>query len=133
MRGGKRRGACDACVVVGRRERGGGGKEKRVRARRLAPFEAEAGEGWGFGLRCRVEEKMGQIDRGRGSATWTDMARTRWLRAALTAVGGARLAGAPAIGEDGGVRRRGREQLIGGAGRRRARWAAARCERERRK
>jgi hypothetical protein len=39
-----------------------GGEEKRVQrdaARLLAPFEAEAGEGWGSGVRCLVEEKMG--------------------------------------------------------------------------
>jgi hypothetical protein len=48
MIGGKRRGACDTHVAMGRGERGGG-REESV-ARRPAPFEAEAGEvgvGWG--------------------------------------------------------------------------------------
>jgi hypothetical protein len=60
MRGGKRRGACDARVVVGGGELGGGGEEKKARP---APFEAEAGEareGWRSEVRRRVEEKTGQ-------------------------------------------------------------------------
>jgi hypothetical protein len=54
-----------------RRERGE--KKKRVRARRPTPFEAEAGEaeeGWGSGVRRRVEGKTeeGSGVRRRGSA-----------------------------------------------------------------
>jgi hypothetical protein len=83
------------------------GGEKRARAWWPAPFEAEAGEGWGFGVRRRVEEKIGQREGGRGSAMWTGMAQTRWLRAAPTAAGGACLAGAAGVaatGEDGRAR-----------------------------
>jgi hypothetical protein len=61
------------------------------------------------------------------------MARTWWLRADLTAVGGARLmgtVGVAATGEDGRARRRGREWLTGRTGQRQARWAAAGCGRE---
>jgi hypothetical protein len=41
---------------------------------------------------------------GRGSAMWTGMAQTRWLWAAPTVAGGARLTGALRTGEDGGAR-----------------------------
>jgi hypothetical protein len=45
-----------------------GGREENM-AWWLAPFEAEAreaGEGWGSGVRHRVEEKMGQREGDRG-------------------------------------------------------------------
>jgi hypothetical protein len=41
-----------------------GGREEST-AWRPAPFEAEAGEGWGSGVRRHVEEKMGR-ERGSG-------------------------------------------------------------------
>jgi hypothetical protein len=51
MRGEKRRGASDARMAVGRGERGG---REEGAARWPAPLEADAGEGWGFGLWCRA-------------------------------------------------------------------------------
>jgi hypothetical protein len=93
-----------------------GGRREDSAVRRPAPFEAEAGEEWESRVRCRVEEKMGQREGSRGSATWTGMTRTRRLRIALTAASGAGLAGAAGAlrtGEGGG-----------------AQWAATGCGRD---
>jgi hypothetical protein len=59
-----------ASVAMGGGERGRGRGEESA-AQRLAPFDAEVGEGWGSRVRCRVEEQMGQ----RGGAGFSDVDR----------------------------------------------------------
>jgi hypothetical protein len=103
-RGGKRKGACDALVAIGGGERGRE-REESV-ARWPPPFETKAGEaGEGVGVPGAVPHgrKTGQREGGRGSMTWTGTARTRRLWAALTAAGGACLAGTAVTGEAAGA------------------------------
>jgi hypothetical protein len=101
-RGGKKRGACIARVVVGGGERGG--KEKRAQARRPVPFEVEAGEGWGSGRGTtrHVEGKIRKRELGPGAV------------GAAQAAGGQRCYGSTVEGSAARLTRR--ERLTGGAG-----------------
>jgi hypothetical protein len=111
--------------------------EMRDNVRRRLFMAARRCERGGKGKGIQLGAAWGQEREQRRGAgcgdLWAGMAWARWLRAAWTAVGGARhadAAGALRTGEAEGARATWARRLTCGAGRRRAQWSAVVCKRE---